>query len=93
MLESTASQPALIALADGGPLLQLGRIAGRSYHSTADPAAFTAMLRATRPRYTRRQLLHRVWRRGMRAIRAPWISTSAGCASRSSSDQPPGVTS
>jgi DNA-binding response OmpR family regulator len=47
---STVSQPAWIALAAGGPLLQLGRITGPSYQSTADPTAFAALLRATRPR-------------------------------------------
>lgn len=48
---STVSQPAWIALAARGPLLQLGGIPGaHSYHSTDDPAAFAALLRAARPR-------------------------------------------
>jgi DNA-binding response OmpR family regulator len=48
---STLPQPAWIALAAGGPLLQLDRIAGaRPYHSTDDPAVFAALLRAARPR-------------------------------------------
>ena len=48
---STVSPPAWIALADGGPLLQLGPFAGtRSFHSTDDPAMFADLLRASRPR-------------------------------------------
>lgn len=48
---SSVSQPAWIALTDGGPLLQLGGIAGaRSFDSTDDPAVFADLLRASRPR-------------------------------------------
>jgi DNA-binding response OmpR family regulator len=48
---STMPQPAWIALTDGGPLLQLGGIAGvRSFQSTDDPEAFAELLRASRPR-------------------------------------------
>jgi len=48
---STASMPAWIALADGGPLVRLGGIVGaRSYQSTDDPAAFASLLRTTHPR-------------------------------------------
>ena len=48
---STVPQPAWIALTDGGPLLQIGRIAAaRSFRSTDDPVAFADLLRASRPR-------------------------------------------
>jgi DNA-binding response OmpR family regulator len=48
---SSLPQPAWIALADGGLLAGLGQVDGaRPFQSTADPVAFTALLRASRPR-------------------------------------------
>lgn len=43
--------PTWLALADGGPVSQLGSIVGaRSIQSTTDPAVFAALLRTARPR-------------------------------------------
>jgi DNA-binding response OmpR family regulator len=48
---SSLPQPAWIALADGGPLIGLGQVSGaRTFQSTADPVAFTTLLRTSRPR-------------------------------------------
>jgi DNA-binding response OmpR family regulator len=48
---SSVSQPAWIALANGGPLVRLGAIVGApSYRSTDDPVAFADLLRTARPR-------------------------------------------
>ncbi len=48
---TTSPLPAWIALADGGPVMDLTTVVGpRTIHSTPDPAEFASLLRSTHPR-------------------------------------------